>query len=166
MNHSNSYSSENICSYPQPEFIKLNRANRKNQIWILCSVLVILGMSIIFSVREDGSIYLPLKTAPPIPQTCMMKHLFKIDCPACGLTRSIINYSHGNFYEGWRYHRVGILIYLLIILQIPYRTYVLITGKSVAFFVDSRFIQILSYSLIFLFVLNWIFNLITENMTP
>ena len=32
----------------------------------------------------------------PLPHTCMTRSLFGFDCPACGLTRSMIHAAEGN----------------------------------------------------------------------
>jgi hypothetical protein len=57
----------------------------------------------------------------PLPEICPSRRMFSIDCPACGLTRSIILLMEGDWRGSVATHRLGWLIFLLILLQIPYR---------------------------------------------
>jgi hypothetical protein len=57
----------------------------------------------------------------PLPSTCGSKTLFGVDCPGCGLTRSFVSLAHGDWAGAWRAHRLGWLLALLVVIQIPYR---------------------------------------------
>ena len=61
----------------------------------------------------------------PLRTTCVFKLITGLDCPFCGLTRSFIAVSHLQFHQAWYFNRAGILIYLLVLWQIPYRLYCL-----------------------------------------
>ncbi|MBN1350603.1 DUF2752 domain-containing protein [candidate division KSB1 bacterium] len=148
-------------------FIRPRQASNKfNDLFILIATIIILGASFILSVDDRSLVRLPTKNIPPIPRSCLTKRIFDIDCPVCGLTRSIIYYSHGDFEKGWHCHRLGLLVYFLFLIQIPYRLFTLITHKSIAIFSDYKFISRTSYILIALFLVNWIYNLVSGTMTP
>ena len=56
-----------------------------------------------------------------LPAMCYSRSWFGIDCPACGLTRSVIFFVHGQFAQSWAAHRLGWLVLLVIVAQVPYR---------------------------------------------
>jgi hypothetical protein len=56
----------------------------------------------------------------PLPTLCSSRWL-GVQCPTCGVTRSIIELMHGNLSDSLAFHRVGWLILVFIMLQIPYR---------------------------------------------
>lgn len=77
-------------------------------------------------VRDDAHVC--LRTAPgfALPTLCASRRILGIDCPACGLTRSVVHLVHGKFTSAWRVHRLGWLALLLILVQIPYRGWCLV----------------------------------------
>lgn len=40
---------------------------------------------------------------------CMMKNLFELPCPGCGLTRSVTSVSHLELTKAWNYHPFGLI---------------------------------------------------------
>jgi hypothetical protein len=55
-----------------------------------------------------------------LPTLCASRWL-GVQCPTCGVTRSIIELMHGNFARSFGHHRLGWLILMFLMLQIPYR---------------------------------------------
>ena len=45
---------------------------------------------------------------------CLFHALFSVDCPACGLTRSMSCALHGEIAASWSYHPLGVLALLLL----------------------------------------------------
>jgi len=64
------------------------------------------------SLTRDGTWVLP---------ACPFHTVTGIRCPGCGTTRSFIAMGHGRLAQAWRHNRIGPIIYLLILVQIPYR---------------------------------------------
>ncbi len=60
-----------------------------------------------------------------LPETCMAKVLSGLNCPGCGLTRSFVFLTHGQFVEAITINRAGLLLYGLLLLQFPYRCWML-----------------------------------------
>lgn len=56
-----------------------------------------------------------------LPEVCLTRRTVGIDCPGCGLTRSVIHLVHGRFAASLTTHRLGGLVFSLIVLQVPYR---------------------------------------------
>jgi hypothetical protein len=58
-----------------------------------------------------------------LPGSCMSRELFGTTCPGCGLTRSFVVLTHGQFRESLALHRLGFVLYLFFLWQIVYRCY-------------------------------------------
>ena len=88
-------------------------------LWIACAIIV---LSLVLTVRRSDEhaafCFLP---DWPIPSTCPSQVIFHVECPGCGLTRSFIFLAHGRWQEAFARHRVGWLMALAVVLQIPYR---------------------------------------------
>ena len=57
----------------------------------------------------------------PLPTLCFSRRLLGVDCPGCGLTRSVIYLMHGRWAESLEIHRLGWFVFLIIVSQVPYR---------------------------------------------
>jgi hypothetical protein len=51
--------------------------------------------------------------------TCPFKKITGIDCPLCGLQRSVIALMRGDFTESFKYQPATLLFILLLVLSIP-----------------------------------------------
>jgi hypothetical protein len=91
-----------------------------------------------------------------VPGTCMSRELFHVDCPGCGLTRSIILLGHGQWRASWRMHRIGWVMALAIVAQIPYRILCLRRGATV---LGTLVPRVCASILIFLLIANWLVGL-------
>jgi len=65
-----------------------------------------------------------------IPPVCPHRIVFAQSCPGCGLIRSFTALTHGHFQESVMYHRLGIPLFFIIALQIPFRLYLLKKGPQ------------------------------------
>ncbi len=65
-----------------------------------------------------------------VPPVCPHRILYSGSCPGCGLIRSFTALTHGQLATSWKYHRMGIFLYILIALQIPARFYLLKNGSE------------------------------------
>jgi hypothetical protein len=55
----------------------------------------------------------------PLPETCSTYTALGIDCPGCGLTRSFVHLSRGNWQTAWVLNPMGPLLYAYLAVQIP-----------------------------------------------
>ncbi len=51
---------------------------------------------------------------------CLIKSLFGIECPVCGVTRSVLSMFHFNFPLSFQYHPLGPFVFLLLMLSLVY----------------------------------------------
>jgi hypothetical protein len=56
-----------------------------------------------------------------LPVMCGSRSIFGVECPGCGLTRSFVALAGGDVAASLRYHRVGWVLFLAVLLQFPYR---------------------------------------------
>ena len=57
------------------------------------------------------------------PTRCMLYETFGVKCALCGLTRSFSALAHGDFYEGFKFHPLGPVLFAFVCMQVPYRIY-------------------------------------------
>jgi hypothetical protein len=89
------------------------------QILFLCGAILVL--SCVFRLDEDGCIVVGGPDAEPLPETCIFKLSTGRDCPSCGMVRSFTAMSHLDVPAAWGFNRVGPLVYLFVLAQVPYR---------------------------------------------
>ncbi len=92
-------------------------------------------MLLSFAMSSDGrqTVTLPGFTTP-LPELCSSKAYLGISCPGCGLTRSFIAISHGEFTSAWRLNPASLLVYTFVAIQIPWQIFQLWrirTGKPI-----------------------------------
>ena len=117
---------------------------------IICSLAIVLSFTLM--IRPDGRVALRGVELIALPQTCLSHTLFGIDCPACGLTRSFIELSRGHWSASLVYHRLGWMMALAVLIQLPYRITCLATSRSLHPATTTAF----GYVLIAALVLNWV----------
>jgi len=91
---------------------------------ILAMAVVVLAACFILPAPEvgTGEVHLPWLDVS-LPSFCMLKREYGIDCPGCGLTRCFISMGHGQVASAWDYHPTGVLLFVLVAAQVPYRLY-------------------------------------------
>lgn len=79
-------------------------------------------IALAFTMRVNGNrVAFPFLPNRPIPELCGARAWFGISCPGCGLTRSFIHLAHGRWTAAYACHRMGWILALLTVAQIPYR---------------------------------------------
>ncbi|MBN1589113.1 MAG: DUF2752 domain-containing protein [Pirellulales bacterium] len=130
------------------------RRHHRNMLWISCAVVV---LSCWFEVQPGGRIAFWGLEEYPLPQTCMSRSLFGVDCPGCGLTRSFVHLAHGRWQESLAVHRVGWLLVVAVLLQFPYR--MLGLRHSDGWPLGRRIPVWFGRMLIFALIANWLIGL-------
>ena len=83
---------------------------RQLNMMLLCAAIVLL--SVILRVDGHGGVLLPYTEGPPLPGSCVLRSVFGVDCPTCGLTRSFIALADGEFARAFAFHRLGPLLFI------------------------------------------------------
>ncbi len=112
-----------------------------------------------FALQElpDGRVSFRGLIQIPLPQTCFSRSWLGLKCPGCGLTRSIIHLVEGDWEASWRSHRLGIVMALVIVCQIPYR--LLALRRLDRPLIGAGWQAGLAYALIALLLGNWLVEL-------
>lgn len=102
-----------------------------------------------------------VNTLSSIP-LCFFKYLTHLDCPGCGLTRSFISISHGQFTEALRFNLLGPFVYLyfLIYLIRHLLNLILINGFILSWYLPRK----TGFFLVTLLFAQWIYKLGTHFM--
>jgi hypothetical protein len=92
---------------------------------MLIAGLIVLVSAPLLEVRPQGKVGIRGWSAFVLPPTCFARDALGIDCPGCGLTRSFVHLAHGDWSSSLKCHRIGWLLMLAVLLQIPYRIHAL-----------------------------------------
>jgi len=103
---------------------RAQRLRRRHWTMLHCALAVIV---LSFLLRDLGGGKVAFLGIPSLtlPELCGSRLFFATECPGCGLTRSFLALAAGDLRASWHAHRVGWLIALAALLQIPYRLYAL-----------------------------------------
>ncbi|MGO9115724.1 MAG: DUF2752 domain-containing protein [Thermoguttaceae bacterium] len=115
-----------------------------------CGALV---LSLLLEVRCDDHAAFVFLPDWPIPSSCPSQTIFHVDCPGCGLTRSLIYLAHGDWQRSLAKHRLGWLFALVLVLQIPYRLVALLGRNRLP--LGQRFPKLFGMALIVALIGNW-----------
>ncbi len=130
---------------------------KKDQ-WIqLLFAASIIFLSCIFSPasptsKDDRVTIFGFKT----PVLCIHRLIYNKPCAGCGLTRSFVSFAHGDFEAAYRYHKLGIPLYLLVLFQIPIRIYLLKTGSKGYTKFIKKLIFYPAIVVVFALIINWL----------
>jgi hypothetical protein len=114
---------------PNDLAVTLARRFRRHREMLGLAVAIIV-LSLLMEVHADQRVAFRFLPNWPLPETCMSRGLFHISCPGCGMTRSFIYFARGDWSNSWRMHKLGWLLALSVLLQVPYRLVALWTGNS------------------------------------
>jgi hypothetical protein len=115
-----------------------------------CGIIV---LSFILIVRSDEHAAFALLPSVPIPSTCPSQAIFHVDCPGCGLTRSFIFLAHGDWHNAFLRNRMGWLLALAVVLQIPYRLIALRGPNRLP--LGRRIPELCGFALVIALIGNW-----------
>jgi hypothetical protein len=115
---------------------------------------VIVGSALVFRVPSNDRVELAGLDGVPMPSMCLSKSMFGIDCPGCGLTRSLLCFFQGDFANSLALHRVGWIMAVAVVLQFPYRIWALVRKQDYP--LGKRFPEVFGFILIVLLIGNWL----------
>ena len=121
---------------------------------MLILACAVVASALVFRVPGNDRVELVGLAGVPMPSMCMSKTTFGVECPGCGLTRSLLCFFRGDFANSFALHRMGWIIAIAVILQFPYRIVAL--ARKQDYPLGERFPKAFGYTLIFLLVGNWI----------
>lgn len=146
-----------ISLWRRKEFINRNMQHRWHVKMLLMYIGIIFGVIAIHS--RDIQIL-----GFSVHNFCLIKTLFGIECPVCGVTRSVLNTMHFNFSRAFLYHPLGPLITFLIILNFIYFLLTVLFKKMIKIKWDKevKLFSKVDTILITLLIVSWILKLIVS----
>lgn len=133
------------------------RAHR--DVFVMCAAMLLLA--VVLRVDGQGGVRLPYGAGPPLPGICLTRNVLHTDCPGCGMTRSFVAMADGQVARAYSLHRVGPILFIYVLLQVPLRAYALITGKQGPLAVLSRYSAPTIWAFIIALLVNWGYNVLT-----
>ena len=129
---------------------------------MLLIAAAIVAFSFLLDVRADQRVTPRGIQDFPIPETCASRAVFGVKCPGCGLTRSFIHLTRGDWRASLAIHRIGWLMALTVLFQFPYRLFALRGGEPPT---AMRFVtRWFGYFLLVLLVGNWILDILVFDL--
>jgi len=122
---------------------------------ISCFVVL---MAFLLKVRPDDRVALRGLSQYPFPTTCSLRVWLGVNCPGCGLTRSIVHLARADWRTSLRTHRLGMLMAAVILFQIPYRTLIVCGIDRLR--IGPRPAAIIGSLLIAALVGNWLYEIL------
>ena len=106
---------------------RIRRARRATDAWLLgISVLVVVASMILTPSTQAGRSW-----AGKFRRCCLFSNLTGLDCFGCGLTRSFTFLGHGDLKSALDLHRLGPILYALVLSQIPFRMWCLWKSRAI-----------------------------------
>ena len=122
--------------------------------------LTVIALAGLLEVRADQRVFLHGFPGLPLPEMCMSRTWLQFECPGCGLTRSFVHLAHGDLSASWRLHRLGWLLALAVVAQLPYRIVALARGDNAP--LGTTFPRLFGWTLVVLLFVNWLMNLVSR----
>jgi len=100
-------------------------------------------------------------------EVCLIKHVTNIPCPSCGSTRSVISLAKGKFSDALRINPLGYVVATIMILTPIWILIDFLIKKETLFDFYKKIETCLkkpkfAIPLIFLIIINWIWNITKE----
>jgi len=83
--------------------------------------VLVLALAALLSVEGEEEVVVPIVNVP-LPGSCTFRRVTGYPCPGCGLTRCFVSLAHGDVGRAWHFQPAGLLIFVVAVSQIPYRT--------------------------------------------
>ena len=130
---------------------------------IIC--ISIITLSFCLSIQKDDSVSMAGFDGNRYKDLCLFKHITGIPCPSCGLTRGFVAISKLEFGNALHYNIACLMIYLIVLLQIPYRLMIIMKSKYILFINRLMPISTLYFYLtIIVLFTGWFYRLYSHNI--
>ena len=120
--------------------------------------LSVIGLSFLMRAEGPESVYWP-GARFAMPEVCTAKRVFGVPCPGCGLTRSFISISHGQFGRAWQFNPASFLLYPFVFVQIPWHAMQYWLIRKRGFGVHVPYIHFLPITIAIFLLVQWLVRL-------
>lgn len=138
---------------------------KKEQLLQLLFAAAIVLLSVILSPgtsQDDRVTIFGFKT----PVLCLHRLIFNEPCAGCGLTRSFVSFAHGDVEASYKFHRLGIPLFLVILFQIPLRLYLMKVGINGYTSLMRKLVWVPGVICMIALFINWIIFIFQTSFKP
>lgn len=128
---------------------------------VLLVSIVVICLAIGLETSDHGRVAVKGWSGLRVPELCSSRAWLGVTCPGCGLTRSFIHLAHGRLADSIAANRVGWILALTVVLQLPYRIYLL--RQSPVGGLNSRWPRWYGSALIVILIGNWLSQQLVQN---
>ena len=108
---------------PRPNNLNAPPPDRPDTVlhWVFLGISSgVMLVAVLLQMRGEEQVVVP-GLGLSLPGTCTFKQYIGADCPGCGLTRCFVSMGHGQLERAWHFNPVGIVFFVLVASQIPFR---------------------------------------------
>lgn len=105
--------------------VRRKRLMTERHHFMLVVSAVVIVLSFVLRIGDTGHVQSKLLPSIDFPVLCGSRALFGVECPGCGLTRSFVALAGGDVAQSLAFHRIGWVLALSVVAQIPFRLYLL-----------------------------------------
>lgn len=111
-----------------------------------------------FLILLFSNLFIFLSVSNKIKLECIFKRLFKISCPACGLTRSIRSLLKLDIISSFKYNIFGPLVFIIFIIYMVFLIIDIIKNKDKTIKYTYRILDKYYYVIIICLIISMIIN--------
>lgn len=135
---------------------------RLHVLFLLLSLAVIVCS---FVMTSEGNATVRVPGVPfQIPEACMSRRLWGMDCPGCGLTRSFISMSHAQFSRAFSFNAAGPIVYLFVLIQIPWHAFQISRLWKLKMPIESIWLYVPLFAISGLMLIQWLWRMGTGDL--
>ncbi len=100
------------------------------------------------------------------PVLCLHRLIFNEPCAGCGLTRSFVSFAHGDVETSYKFHKLGIPLFIVILFQIPLRLYLMKVGIAGYTSFMRKLVWVPGVIFMIALFINWLIFLFQSSFKP
>jgi len=134
------------------------RLNFRLHVMFLLMALAIIVCSFVMTSEGKTIVRVP-GVAMQMPETCMSRRMWGMDCPGCGLTRSFISMSHVQFSRAVSFNPAGPIVYLFVLVQIPWHAFQMVRLWKLRRPIESMWLYVPLFGMTVVVLVQWFWRL-------
>jgi len=140
------------------EFWNYYRLNFRLHVVFLLMSLAVIVCSFLMTSEGQTTVRAPL-LGIQMPETCMSRRLWGMDCPGCGLTRSFISMSRAEFSLAFSFNPAGPIVYTFVFVQIPWHLFQMFRLWKLKRPIETMWIYVPLFAMSGMVLIQWLWRL-------
>lgn len=131
------------------KYINIQPVRSRTNSWIMFFIITIILMGMHFWQPPEHNLFI----------TCYFKKMTGLPCPGCGITRSLCAMAKGDFVHSLKFHPLGLLIFIAIIVIWLKAIVELMFKRTLVLSINQKTKTIILYAFILLTGIFWMVRL-------